>query len=181
MKVLKWVNEHLEEYICCILLAIIAIVMMAQIIMRYIFGSAFFWAEELSRYCYIWIVFLSAGFCIQKDNELRVDIIVDQLPRIPRGILRIASQIIIIVFYALMAYHSCSVVASLYETMRQSAALGIPMYVMYSSCVIGFSLGVLRGIQKLYIKRREWFVKPLKAANITELPLEAEKMGGRIV
>lgn len=181
MKILKWLNEHLEEYLSCSLLAVITVVMFAQIIMRYIFGSAFSWAEELSRYCYIWIVFLSAGFCVLKDNELRVNIIVEHLPRILRGIFRIAGQVIITAFYAYMAYHSYFVVLNMYSTMRRSAAIEIPMYIMYSACLIGFALGAARGVQKLY-RGRHVFFKPGNAGAEDDDAIKLiDETGGEIV
>ena len=56
MSVLKWIDEHFEESILVILLAMISIIMMAQIVARTI-SSSITWAEEFARYCYIWTVF----------------------------------------------------------------------------------------------------------------------------
>ena len=71
MKILRWIDDYLEEYISLILLAIISCVMMIQIIMRYVFNSSLTWAEELCRYSFIWIAFLELDTPLKGDNENR--------------------------------------------------------------------------------------------------------------
>lgn len=69
-KVINWLNEHLEEYVLCNLLAVISIVMMLQVIMRYVFNASLTWAEELCRYAFIWSAFVSIGFTIREKSIL---------------------------------------------------------------------------------------------------------------
>ena len=148
-KVLKHLEAHFEEDIMTVLLGIIAIVMMLQVIMRYVFGDALNWAEELSRYLYIWFVFLSAGYCARKNTDLRVEIVVDLFPRLIRAAILVLGQIAITAFYAFMAYHSVAVVGNLHSTMRLSAAMQIPMWWIYAATLVGFVLGVIRSIQRI--------------------------------
>jgi len=67
MKVLRWLDDHLEEYILAVLLVTISCVMMLQIIMRYIFNSSLPWPEELTRYCFVWSGFLGIGYSIKRE------------------------------------------------------------------------------------------------------------------
>lgn len=53
-------------------LSAITVVMSIQVIMRYLVGQALPWPEELSRYCYIWITFLSIGLTIRTGSYFRV-------------------------------------------------------------------------------------------------------------
>ena len=46
MRFLKWLDEHFEEYILSGLLVVISVVMMLQVIMRYVFNASLSWAEE---------------------------------------------------------------------------------------------------------------------------------------
>ena len=54
----KWLDENLEGTILMVLLAAFSCVMMLQVIMRYAFGNALSWAEEVCRYCFVYSAFL---------------------------------------------------------------------------------------------------------------------------
>ena len=60
-KVLAFLDENLEEYIMAFLLGVISIVMMSQVIARYVFHHGFTWAEEVCRYCFVYSGLLSAA------------------------------------------------------------------------------------------------------------------------
>ena len=47
MKVLRWLDAHFEEFILCVILCVIAIVMFIQIILRNVFSSSLAWSDEL--------------------------------------------------------------------------------------------------------------------------------------
>ena len=68
MKILKWLDEHFEEYILSGLLIVIAVVMMLQVIMRYVFNASLSWAEEASRYAFVWSALVSIGYSIKENS-----------------------------------------------------------------------------------------------------------------
>lgn len=58
MRLIKWLDEHLEETLMIILLIIIACVTMIQVIVRKVpWLTSLTWAEEFCRFMWIWSVF----------------------------------------------------------------------------------------------------------------------------
>lgn len=53
MKIVRWLNEHLEEYALSFLLAVIASVTMLEVIMRYAFKIRLSLVEDVSCYPFI--------------------------------------------------------------------------------------------------------------------------------
>ena len=49
MKAVKWLDKHLEEVILVLLLSLIVLVMLYQIVMRYVFNDSLTWSEEFCR------------------------------------------------------------------------------------------------------------------------------------
>lgn len=72
MRILKWLDKNFERVLLSFLLAVISCLMMLQIIMRYLFGNALAWPEELARYCFLASAYLCMGYCI-KYNLLFIE------------------------------------------------------------------------------------------------------------
>ena len=64
MKVLKWLDNNLEQAILLILLCGMTIVMGGQIIARYAFSASLSWSEEITRY-----MFIISGFISKKVSS----------------------------------------------------------------------------------------------------------------
>ena len=53
MKLLKWLDDYLEEALLLIMLGIMVVVMGIQITARYVFASSLSWSEEITRFLFI--------------------------------------------------------------------------------------------------------------------------------
>jgi len=150
MKVIKWLDDHFEEFLMILCLVAITVVMFMQVIIRKIpWIPALTWAEEFCRYAWIWSVFLSLPYTIKRCSMLRVTVLLDLMPQKVRKILDIAVDVIIIASMALLLYHSVPLVVDRYISAETSPAMLWPMWVMYAFMILGFGLGVVRGIQVL--------------------------------
>ena len=65
------------------LLALMAIFVFGNVIMRYFFNSSLTWAEEVSRFLFIWLIFLGSIIAFKDNEHLGVDTLVNKLT--PRG------------------------------------------------------------------------------------------------
>ncbi|MBQ0000377.1 MAG: TRAP transporter small permease [Clostridiales bacterium] len=152
MKVLKWLDEHLEETMLVILLVVITIVSFLQVVIRKIpWIPALTWAEEFCRFCWIWSVFLSLPFTIRKGSMLRVTALLDIMPKILRQILNLIVDVVNTGCMGLLAFYSVTVVNDIRLSNEASPAMLWPMWIVYSMMLIGLTLGTFRGAQQFVL------------------------------
>ncbi|MCD8077414.1 MAG: TRAP transporter small permease subunit [Lachnospiraceae bacterium] len=85
MKVIKYLDEHLEELLMVFFLGVISILIMLQVIMRYFFHHALPWPEEACRYLFVYSSMLSVSYCMAKDKNFVVEFIYDMFPKYRRN------------------------------------------------------------------------------------------------
>lgn len=150
MKLIRKLDQSLEEWILGALLIGMSVILLIQILMRAFGGSSLTWAEEVARYFYVWSVFLSLGCTIRGGTILKVDLLLEKLPKGLRQVVQNFLELINVVLYAYLAYYSILVVQSVQSSGQTSPALEIPMYLVYLIIPIGFVLASLRSVQKIY-------------------------------
>lgn len=148
MKIIKWLNRHAEEVLLVALLVAMLVIMVAQIIMRRIVGSSLSWAEELTRYLFIWSGFLSVSFTIQNQSAMRLTMVVAAMPKMLRHIAIAVVYLAMLVFFGYMSAVAYVQLGSIHYT---SAAMGMPMKYVYLAPLVGFVLTVIRCLQSLII------------------------------
>ena len=74
-KLLRKIWDNFEEYILIALYSIIIPLLFINIIMRYFFGNAIPWAEEMARYIFLWQIWIGASYGVKKSKHIRIDII----------------------------------------------------------------------------------------------------------
>ena len=148
MKVLRWLDQYLEEALLLIMLCAMTLVMGVQVAARYVLGSSLSWSEEITRFLFIVSGFISASFCIKKGASVKIDQLVGMLPGKGVHIFRLISYSVQLVFFAYLIPFAWKYVAAGMESGQRSPACGIPMYIIQSFTVISFVLCVIRLIQK---------------------------------
>ncbi len=62
-------------------LAAMSLSVFGNVVLRYVFNSGLTWSEEMSRYFFVWMVFLGAIAALKDKMHLGVDIVVNALPK----------------------------------------------------------------------------------------------------
>ena len=63
------------------LVAIMAVLVFANVVSRYLLNASIIWVEELTRYMMVWVGFLGSGLVLRLGAHIAVDILQDRLPR----------------------------------------------------------------------------------------------------
>ena len=114
-----------------LLMAAMVTVTAAQVFYRYVLNQPLTWSEELSRYLFIWIVFLAAWAGFRQGLHLGVNAVSERLPPIGVAIMARVIEAIILVFL-LAALSAADQVLTI--TARQtSATLRLPMHAIYAA------------------------------------------------
>lgn len=166
MKVLKWLDEHIEEAILCILLIAMTVIMGIQVFSRYVLSNSLSWSEEITRYMFIWSAFLSISYCTKKRINIRVEQFVSMIPEKYYSYIKVVDDIIRLVVFVYLVPFAYTYLIQAVNSGQISPACGIPMYFIQVSPLIGFILVIFRILQQLYLEIREFGNRKPKEDNL---------------
>lgn len=152
MKVLKWLDEHFEEYILIALSIFTVVIIFSQVVMRYVFNSSLSWSEEIARYGFIWLIYIGVSYGVKKRKHLRVDAITMLFEEKGTAVIKMIANILFLIFALVIAYYGLDIVTKI---TRESAALQIPMEYVYASLAFGMILTSIRLIQNVIIDYKD--------------------------
>jgi len=100
--------EYLFNNVFTPLLNIICFVMLlstfSSVVSRYIFHYAIIWAPELSRFLYIFIIFIGTFLGIRRNTHVGLDIFVEHLSPKVQNIIEIIRNIILMTYFIFLTF-----------------------------------------------------------------------------
>lgn len=148
-KILKFLDKHTEEIMLVCFMVGIVVVMLYQIVRRYVFNNSLTWSEEFCRYCFIWFMFIGYSYSIHQNIDLRMDAVVTVLPHKLQKLMSLVVLLIGLALTVLLFVSSFGAVEGVIETGETSTSLHLPMWVVYISMVVGFGLAIFRYCQRI--------------------------------
>lgn len=153
MKIVKWLDEHLEEFICVVALAAMTLVIFIQIILRLTskwITVPMAWTEEIGRYLFIYAVYVGAAYATRKRAHQKVDIFPILVGDTGKLIFNLIGDIGVLAFAAVMTVYGWGVVEQVAFTFVQRApATKINMGFAYAGPLLGMALCAFRSIQNI--------------------------------
>jgi TRAP-type transport system small permease protein len=68
------------NWLLIMLLSGMALVVFANVVMRYVTGGSIVWAEEVARYAMVWLTFLAAGPVLRIGGHIAIENLQDAIP-----------------------------------------------------------------------------------------------------
>lgn len=155
--------NRIEEWLSVAVLVVILVVLSYQVILRFVFHNTNSWSEELARYMFVWLVYLSAAYAIYKNAHIKIDAAVNLFPKKIRPIMPIIGEIIFLVYAIAITVYSVDYCMDLFASHQISMGLHVTMGYMYAAIPVGHGLMSLRLIQLII---RE--IKTLKQSKANE-------------
>ncbi len=121
-----------------ITLAAMSVIVFANVALRYLASYSFVWAEELARYLMIWMTFLGAGLVLRFGGHIGINSLHHILPRRLGQFLRVGLALLMIVFFAAMAWRGLDYMQV--AQYQSTPALGLPFSYVYAVFPVGFGL-----------------------------------------
>ena len=77
-----WMDRYcrLLDFLIALALAVMVVLVFGNVVLRYAFNSGITVSEELSRWLFVWLTFLSAVVAMKEHGHLGVDMLVKRLP-----------------------------------------------------------------------------------------------------
>lgn len=120
--------RNFEECVAGIFMTLMSVATFSNVIARYFFNSPIEWAEEFSRYAFIWVVFMGAAICTKRKRHIIIDGFVNAMPQQLRSLLFVLVDLGVLALAFVMIYYGWVLSAS---ANQPTATLKIPQYVVY--------------------------------------------------
>ncbi|NJP36069.1 TRAP transporter small permease [Alkalicoccus luteus] len=154
MRIIRWLDEHIEEALLVVFSSIMIIIIALQVFMRYVIGDSLAWSEELARFSFIWLVYIGISYGIKKQRHIKVDVMLIVFKHRGKIILNMISNLIFLGFAVVVIYYGTDIATRILELGQRSPGLGVPMGLVYMATPVGMGLTVIRLLQQLYQQGR---------------------------
>lgn len=148
--------NNLEEYLLIVSLIANVLLVFMQVIMRTVFKNSITWSEELSRYIFIWQIWLGASMALKYNEHIRVTLILSFLKnkKVQAAIIFFA-DLLWFLFCAYMVINGKDLLVSMSARRAVSSGLRLPLVYVYAVFPIASFLVCARLLGVLYrdIKR----------------------------
>lgn len=143
-----------NRWLLIVLLAAMAVMVFANVALRFLTDSSILWAEEASRYTMVWLTFLGAGPVLRYGGHIGIDTLQQAAPRHAAAI-RAVIFALLVVFFGVMI-----VIGARYAMLtwgQTTPVLEIPVGAVYLAMPAGFALLMLHLLMMArgYVLRRE--------------------------
>ena len=148
---IRHVLDHLESYICRVLLAVFVCLLFAQIISRQIFGTSITWIEELSVILFVWFAYFGASYAARIAAHNRVTFHLNMMPRKRARVIEALGDAIWVVFNVIFIWYAIEFISGL-KPFYKAQTLGWQMKWVMAPMPVAFALMTVRIIQVNYQK-----------------------------
>ncbi len=141
---LRTLLENFERNVANISLATLVAVLVLQVVFRYVLKIGISWSEEVSRFLFIWFVYISASYAVQVGTHIRVSLVVDFMPTALQRPMQVISDLLWIGFNAIVIVSGIQLIASMIEYPVYSTSLLVPLSAAYVIIPLSHALMIVR-------------------------------------
>lgn len=130
---MKEIIDKYLGYVLVFLMVLMTLDVLWGVLTRYAFGSQADWSEELARFLLIWIGLLGAAYAAGQRMHLAIDLLMPKLnPTRQRQLFVFINLIIIVFAVGVLIIGGCRLIYLTNILGQLSAALRIPIYLVYA-------------------------------------------------
>lgn len=148
MKLLNRILDFVEIYLNGFILLAMSVIIFLQVIFRHL-GMPLVWTEEIARFLFVWVIYLSTSECVKHSRHLSIDILPLILGEREKLVLRLISDLIGMVFFCFVAYYGTKVIGTFFAKPQYSQATHTNMIVGYAAPYFCGAMCVIRYVEDI--------------------------------
>ncbi|SIS97377.1 TRAP transporter small permease [Insolitispirillum peregrinum] len=142
----RWLNG-IEEGVISLLMVTITLLVVAEVVARFVFNTGINWAQEATLHLSAWMVLFGASYGVKVGCHIGVDAFVRLLPRHIRRLVSFVAVIGSIVYCALFSWGAWFYLKKVYKIGIKVDDLHIAKWLAHSILLIGLILLGIRFLQ----------------------------------
>jgi TRAP-type C4-dicarboxylate transport system permease small subunit len=142
--------DKLEEYVLVGSLGVTVALVFLQVIMRYVFNNSLYWSEELTRYIFIWQIWLGASIGLREKKHIKVEVLESVLSPAWKLAFDILASLIWLAANGFLLYSGTRLVIDLFQKHSVSTALQVPLWIVYAALPVSTFVIIIRQLLHLW-------------------------------
>lgn len=132
---------RLQEYLSLAFFTVMCVLMVLQLMSRYIFSSPLLFTEEFSRLSYVWVAFLGMAIAHRRRDHIRVELFFNMLPPGARKVAEVIINLCCCVILAYLGYWGVEYM--IFNQWNVAASVDFPLYYVYAALPVGCLLAIV--------------------------------------
>ncbi len=149
MATLRFTLQNFEEILAGTFLVLMSVATLANVAGRYGFNNPIPWAEEFSRYAFVWLGFIGAVLCTKHKRHICIDVVVVFLPRRTQLFFKLLADAAVLALMIIVLYYGSILAAS---ASHLTSTLRMPTYFVYMVAPLSAFLILLRTAKDFWRK-----------------------------
>lgn len=145
----RFVFGTLPTWLLGTLMLVAVAINFANVIGRYAFGYAIFWAEEVMVFITIWSVFIGFVAITFNGDHLNMDLLSSRVRGGARVVLNAITVFAFVVCCGFVVLQSWKVVSLFAQSGAVSVSAGIPKAIPHAALLFGFAAGALAALVRI--------------------------------
>ena len=151
-KLWEFLDEHAEDYILVVLMSVMTVVIFIQVLMRYVFKNSLSWSEELARYLFVWLSYLSISYGIKNRKHVKIEAALHLFPKKLRPYVVIIGDMVTLIWSIFVVTTGWVMTQKVLASGQTSPAMSFPMYIIYFAPCLGYMLSAIRTVQTIALR-----------------------------
>lgn len=144
---MRWFNENFERLLVSFITAFVAISLFLQVLSRYVMNFSITWTEEIATFGLMWITYFGAAIAVVQRRHIRITILSDLLPPVPKKIVDILCNVAFLVFIGFISIGLADMTEIAFKTNQVAAASRMPRFIVIGGIFIAFIMIMIRLVQ----------------------------------
>ena len=142
------------EWLLIAVLGLMVVLVFGNVVLRYGFNSGIIFSEEVSRFLFVWMVFLGSVLMLRDNGHLGVHTLTKRLPLAGKKACKLASDVVTLACCVLISFGAWRVIGL--NMSNIAPVSGIPLGVVFMAlmlCSVGMGILLLGSIWRLLTGR----------------------------
>ncbi len=143
----KWILSHAEVVISGVFLMITVLVVIVNVLLRYLFSGGLFWVEEVATASFIWSIFIGSAAAYRHNLHIGIDLITKLFNERVKEILALVINSLMVVINGYICYLSILMIQA--NKLKRTPVLDVPSIYVNLAITVGFFLITVHAVRFL--------------------------------
>ena len=150
---LQRLDRDAERWAMLVFYAFCCIVIVQEVVRRFVLSYSSAWGEEAARYAFIYLGWIGAAYAVRERAHIRFDFLLRAVARRTRAWLYLLAEVATIVFACIALYWSMHTIQTLLQFDAATPVLRVNKTWFEAAVPIGFALVIFRSLQAIWRDR----------------------------